>query len=50
MIINAFKNEIFPFYHEIRELEDKDKNDIRDENGLIDYKNLDRLISLKERT
>ena len=50
MINNAFKNEIFPFYHEKRELEDKDKNDIRDENGLIDYKNLDRLISLKERT
>ena len=49
MIITAFKNEIFPFYHERSEFEDEDKNDIRDENSLIDYKKLDRLISWKER-
>ena len=49
MIINAFKNEIFSFYHEKSEFEDEDRNDIRDKNSLIDYKKLDRLISLKER-
>ena len=49
MIINAFKNEIFLFYHEKSEFEDEDRNDIRDKNSLIDYKKLDRLISLKER-
>ena len=49
VIINAFKNEISPFYLEKNEFEDEDKNNIRDKNGLIDYKKLDRLISLKER-
>ena len=49
MIINAFKNEIYSFYHEKSEFEDEDRNDIRDKNSLIDYKKLDRLISLKER-
>ena len=49
MIINAFKNEIYSFYHEKNEFEDEDRNDIRDKNSLIDYKKLDRLISLKER-
>ena len=49
MIINAFKNEIFSFYHEKSDFEDEDRNDIRDKNSLIDYKKLDRLISLKER-
>ena len=49
MIINAFKNEIFSFYHEKSKFEDEDRNDIRDKNSLIDYKKLDRLISLKER-
>ena len=49
MIINAFKNEIFSFYHEKSEFEDEDRNDISDKNSLIDYKKLDRLISLKER-
>ena len=49
MIINAFKNEIFSFYHEKSEFEDEDRNYIRDENSLIDYKKLGRLISLKER-
>ena len=46
MIINAFKDKIFSLYHESR-VEDKD--DIRDENGLINYQKLDRLIFLKER-
>ena len=49
MIINAFKNETYSFYHEKSEFEDEDRNDIRDKNSLIDYKKLDRLISLKER-
>ena len=49
MIINASKNEIYSFYHEKSEFEDEDRNDIRDKNSLIDYKKLDRLISLKER-
>ena len=50
MIINAFKDKIFPFYHESRfEDKDKDKDHIRDENGLINYKKLDSLIFLKER-
>ena len=49
IIINAFKNEIFPFYHEKSQFEDEDKNDIRDENGLIDCRKLNRLITLKER-
>ena len=41
MIINAFKDKIFPFYHESRfEDKDKDKDHIRDENGLINYKSL----------
>ena len=38
MITIAFKNEIFPFYHEKIEFKEEDKNDIRDENSLIDYK------------
>ena len=49
MIFYAYNNEIFPFYHEKSGFEDEDKNDIRDENGLIDYKINDRPISLKER-
>ena len=48
MIINAFKDKIFPLYHESR-FEDKEQGEIRDENGLINYQNLDRLIFLKER-
>ena len=46
MSINAFKDKTFSLYHESR-VEDKD--DIRDENGLINYQKLDRLIFLKER-
>ena len=50
MIINAFENITFPFYPEGSRFEDKDDDDdIRDKNGLIDYKELDRLIFLKER-
>ena len=55
MIINAFENTTFPFYPEESRFEDKDDDDddddddIRDKNGLIDYKELDRLIFLKER-
>ena len=48
VIINVFKNEVFPFYLEKSEFEDEDKNNIRAKNGLIDYKKLDRLISLKK--
>ena len=50
MIINAFENIKFSFYPEESRFEDKDDDDdIRDKNGLIDYKELDRLIFLKER-
>ena len=51
MIINAFENITFPFYPKESRFEDKDDDDddIRDKNGLIDYKELDRLIFLKER-
>ena len=51
MIINAFKDKMFPLYHESR-FEDKDEHEnkkIRDENGLINYQKLDRLSFLKER-
>ena len=44
MIINAFKNKIFPLYYEENMLEDKDEDDIRDENGLVNYKKLERVI------
>ena len=49
MMINAFKNEIFPFCHQKFEYGDEGKNDIRDENGPVDYEKFDRLISLIER-
>ena len=48
-IIEGFKNGIFPFQPADRRLEDKDENDIRPINGLIDYEKLYRLISLKGR-
>ena len=49
MIINAFKK-IFPLnYDEEEQSHFEDENKIRYENGLTDYKKLDRLISLKER-
>ena len=41
MIINAFKNKIFPFYHEEDMFEGEDEDDNRDENGLINYNKLE---------
>ena len=48
MIINAFKNGIFPFSQEKSEFKDEDKNDIGDKNDLFDCKKFDRLFNLKE--
>ena len=50
-IIERFKNKIFPIYHDDEDsrFEDNDENDIRDNNGLNDYKKLERLINTKER-
>ena len=50
-IIEGFKNRIFSFHHDDEDsiFEDNDENDIRDNNGLIDYKKLERLINIKER-
>ena len=49
-IIEGFKNGILPIYHDDdRRFEDNDENDIRDNNGLIDYEKLNRLIDLKRR-
>ena len=49
MIVEAVKNKIFPLYCKKRfEDNDGDKN-VRDENGLIDYKKVNRLISLKKK-
>ena len=50
-IIEAFKNGMFPLnYDEEEEFRDKEKeNKIRNENGLIDYEKLERLIHLKNR-
>ena len=47
MIIDAFNNKTFSFYHEKR-FDDEDE-DVRDEDGLIDYSKRNRLISLKDR-
>ena len=51
MIINPFKIEVFPFYRdsEDRKFKDNGDNDIRDNNGLVDYEKLNRPINLKER-
>ena len=46
IIINAFWNKTFPLNYEESDFEDKD--DITDENNPINYKELDRLIYLKE--
>ena len=46
-MINALENKIFPFYHEENMFEDKDEGDIRDENGLMNYKKVKRLILSK---
>ena len=39
MIINAFKDKIFPLYHESR-FEDKEQGEIRDEMVLLTIKTL----------
>ena len=44
--MKGLKNGIFPIYYDN---EDNDENDIRDNNGLIDYEKLKRLINTKER-
>ena len=44
IIINSFKNKIFPLYHEENIFGDKDEDDSRDENDLISYKKLEELI------
>ena len=53
-VIEGFKNGIFPLNFDEREeqQESRDKeeeNKIKNENGLIDYKKLNRLINLKSR-
>ena len=52
-IIEGFKNGIFPLdYDEREEQEFRDKeeeNKVRNGNGLINYKKLERLINIKER-
>ena len=48
MIINAFNDKIFPLYHESR-FKDKEQGEIRDENGLMNYQNLDKLIFFKRK-
>ena len=52
-IIEGFKNGIFPLnYDEREEQESRDKekeNKIRNKNGLIDYKKVERLIKINER-
>ena len=47
MIIHAFNNKTFSFYNEKR-FDDEDE-DVRDEDGFIDYSKRNRLISLKNR-
>ena len=51
-IIKGFKNKIFPIHHDDEDsrFKDNNENDIRDNNGLIDYENLNRLINLKRRS
>ena len=50
IIINAFKDKIFPCYKESHfEDKDKDIDEIRDENAIINFEKLNRKIYLKER-
>ena len=45
-IIEGFKNKIFPIYHDNEgRFENNDEYDIRDINGLINYKKLERPIN-----
>ena len=47
IIINAFKNDTFPFYHdeEERRFKDEDEYYIRDKYSFIDYKKLNRIMN-----
>ena len=51
-IIEEFKNKIFLIYYDDEDsrFENSEENDIRDNNGLIDYEKLNRLINLKRRS
>ena len=50
-IIEGFKNKIFLIYHDDEDSRFEDnENDIKDNNGLIDYEKLERLINLKRRS
>ena len=52
-IIEGIKNGIFPINYDDEEEEqtryEEEENEIRNQNGLIDYKRLERLIDLKNR-
>ena len=53
-VIEGFKNGIFPLNFDEREEEQEsrdkeEENKIRNENGLIDYKKLNKLINLKSK-
>ena len=50
-IIEGFKNKIFPIYHDNEgRFENNDEYDIRDINGLINYKKLERPINPKRKS
>ena len=49
LLMHAFKNKIFPLYHKANMFEYKDEDDIRDGNGLINHKKLERLIFSKRK-
>ena len=51
-IIEGFKNKIFPIWHDNEDsrFKDNDQKSIRDNNGLINYEKLNRLINLKRRS
>ena len=51
-IIERFKNKIFPIHYDDEDsrFEDNDESDIRDNNGLIDHENFNRLTNLKRRS
>ena len=51
-IIEGFKNGIFPLNYNEEEGQtryEEEENNIRNKNGLIDYKGLERLIDLKNK-
>ena len=50
-VFEVFKNKIFRIHHDDEDsrFENNDENDIRDNNGLIDYIKLESLIKIKER-